>query len=238
MISMRFGLTDGQPKTLDEVGKVYGVTRERIRQIESRAMSKLRQPSRAQIPGPERTDAAEPWTPVDQPEPERHAGITTPEHSVAAGRDVNITAPGGGVAAGVIHGDVSPTAAPAGPGGQPAGSLGTGALKPGPISAGKPSRPDRFLVARLPARVPQSADVSLLVRITASAPAPREAASVGLPGLEVGAGGARVTIVVQAPHDLVPLGDWSRSSWCRRRGIPSRCDSRSVPSVLVCSGFW
>ena len=44
VVSMRFGLTDGQPKTLDEIGKVYGVTRERIRQIESRAMSKLRRP--------------------------------------------------------------------------------------------------------------------------------------------------------------------------------------------------
>jgi RNA polymerase primary sigma factor len=41
---MRFGLTDGQPKTLDEIGKVYGVTRERIRQIESKTMSKLRHP--------------------------------------------------------------------------------------------------------------------------------------------------------------------------------------------------
>jgi RNA polymerase primary sigma factor len=47
VVSMRFGLTDGQPKTLDEIGKVYGVTRERIRQIESRAMSKLRHPSRS-----------------------------------------------------------------------------------------------------------------------------------------------------------------------------------------------
>jgi len=42
VVSMRFGLTDGQPKTLDEIGKVYGVTRERIRQIESKTMSKLR----------------------------------------------------------------------------------------------------------------------------------------------------------------------------------------------------
>jgi DNA-directed RNA polymerase sigma subunit (sigma70/sigma32) len=41
---MRFGLADGQPKTLDEIGKVYGVTRERIRQIESKTMSKLRRP--------------------------------------------------------------------------------------------------------------------------------------------------------------------------------------------------
>src|SRR5262249_20364111 len=47
--SMRFGRHDGQPKTLDERGKVYGVTRERIRQIESKTMSKLRHPSRSQI---------------------------------------------------------------------------------------------------------------------------------------------------------------------------------------------
>ena len=40
---------DGQPKTLDEIGKVYGVTRERIRQIESKTMSKLRHPSRSQV---------------------------------------------------------------------------------------------------------------------------------------------------------------------------------------------
>jgi RNA polymerase primary sigma factor len=44
VVSMRFALTDGQPKTLDEIGKAYGVTRERIRQIESQAMSKLRNP--------------------------------------------------------------------------------------------------------------------------------------------------------------------------------------------------
>ena len=49
VVSMRFGLTDGQPKTLDEIGKVYGVTRERIRQIESMTMSKLRHPSRSQV---------------------------------------------------------------------------------------------------------------------------------------------------------------------------------------------
>jgi RNA polymerase primary sigma factor len=48
VIRMRFGLQDGQPKTLDEVGKVYNVTRERIRQIESKTMSKLRHPSRSQ----------------------------------------------------------------------------------------------------------------------------------------------------------------------------------------------
>jgi RNA polymerase primary sigma factor len=49
VVSMRFGLEDGQPKTLDEIGKVFGVTRERIRQIESKTMSKLRHPSRSQV---------------------------------------------------------------------------------------------------------------------------------------------------------------------------------------------
>jgi RNA polymerase primary sigma factor len=49
VVSMRFGLTDGQPKTLDEIGKVYGVTRERIRQIESKTMMKLRHPSRSKV---------------------------------------------------------------------------------------------------------------------------------------------------------------------------------------------
>ena len=49
VVSMRFSLTDGQPKTLDEIGKVFGVTRERIRQIESKTMSKLRHPSRSQV---------------------------------------------------------------------------------------------------------------------------------------------------------------------------------------------
>ncbi|MCI5826521.1 MAG: RNA polymerase sigma factor [Arcanobacterium sp.] len=49
VVAMRFGMTDGQAKTLDEIGKVYGVTRERIRQIESKTMSKLRHPSRSQV---------------------------------------------------------------------------------------------------------------------------------------------------------------------------------------------
>jgi len=49
IVSMRFGLADGQPKTLDEIGQVYGVTRERIRQIESKIMSKLRHPSRSNL---------------------------------------------------------------------------------------------------------------------------------------------------------------------------------------------
>ena len=49
VVSMRFGLAGGQPKTLDEIGKVYGVTRERIRQIESKTMSKLRHPSRSKL---------------------------------------------------------------------------------------------------------------------------------------------------------------------------------------------
>ena len=48
VVKMRFGLTDGQPKTLDDIGKEFGLTRERIRQIESKTLSKLRHPSRAQ----------------------------------------------------------------------------------------------------------------------------------------------------------------------------------------------
>ena len=48
VVRLRFGLTDGRPRTLDEIGQVYGVTRERIRQIESKTMSKLRHPSRSQ----------------------------------------------------------------------------------------------------------------------------------------------------------------------------------------------
>ncbi|TDD43002.1 RNA polymerase sigma factor [Nonomuraea terrae] len=47
VISMRYGLNDGKPMTLDEIGRVYGVTRERIRQIEAKTMSKLRHPSRS-----------------------------------------------------------------------------------------------------------------------------------------------------------------------------------------------
>ena len=49
VVSMRNGLTDGQPHTLEEIGKVYGLTRERIRQIEEKTMSKLRNPSRSQV---------------------------------------------------------------------------------------------------------------------------------------------------------------------------------------------
>jgi RNA polymerase primary sigma factor len=49
VVSLRYGLTDGQPMTLDQIGKVYGVTRERIRQIEARTMSKLRHPARSQL---------------------------------------------------------------------------------------------------------------------------------------------------------------------------------------------
>jgi RNA polymerase primary sigma factor len=49
VVRLRFGLTDGRPRTLDEIGQVYGVTRERIRQIESKTMAKLRHPSRSQV---------------------------------------------------------------------------------------------------------------------------------------------------------------------------------------------
>jgi RNA polymerase primary sigma factor len=49
IVRLRFGLTDGQPRTLDEVGYLHGVTRERIRQIESKTMAKLRHPSRSHV---------------------------------------------------------------------------------------------------------------------------------------------------------------------------------------------
>ena len=49
IIQLRFGLTDGHPRTLEEVGREFGVTRERIRQIESKTLAKLRHPSRAQL---------------------------------------------------------------------------------------------------------------------------------------------------------------------------------------------
>ena len=48
VVRLRFGLTDGQPRTLDEIGQAYGVTKERIRQIESKTMTKLRHPSRSE----------------------------------------------------------------------------------------------------------------------------------------------------------------------------------------------
>ena len=47
VIRLRFGLTDGEPRTLDLIGQVYGVTRERIRQIEAKALRKLKHPSRS-----------------------------------------------------------------------------------------------------------------------------------------------------------------------------------------------
>ena len=48
IVRLRFGLTDGQPRTLDEIGRIYGITRERIRQIENKTMAKLRHPSRSE----------------------------------------------------------------------------------------------------------------------------------------------------------------------------------------------
>ena len=47
VLRLRFGLKDGRPRTLEEVGKVFNVTRERIRQIEAKALRKLRHPSRS-----------------------------------------------------------------------------------------------------------------------------------------------------------------------------------------------
>jgi RNA polymerase primary sigma factor len=49
VVRLRFGLTDGQPRTLEQIGHVYGITRERVRQIESKTMAKLRRPSRSQV---------------------------------------------------------------------------------------------------------------------------------------------------------------------------------------------
>jgi RNA polymerase primary sigma factor len=49
IVRLRFGLTDGQPRTLDQIGHIYGVTRERVRQIEAKTMAKLRQPSCSQV---------------------------------------------------------------------------------------------------------------------------------------------------------------------------------------------
>ena len=51
IISLRDGLSGGRTRTLEEIGEAYGVTRERIRQIESKTMSKLRHPSRSQVLG-------------------------------------------------------------------------------------------------------------------------------------------------------------------------------------------
>lgn len=48
IVRLRYGLTDGQPRTLEQISHVYGVTRERVRQIESKTMAKLRHPSRCQ----------------------------------------------------------------------------------------------------------------------------------------------------------------------------------------------
>ena len=49
VLRLRFGLDDGKMRTLEDVGKVFNVTRERIRQIEAKALRKLRQPSRSKL---------------------------------------------------------------------------------------------------------------------------------------------------------------------------------------------
>ena len=77
---------------------------------------------------------------------------------------------------------------------------------------------DRFLVAQMPTRVPLPADVSLLVRVSAGASRVPAARVAPLRGLEVGAGGARVTVVVQAPGDLVPLEKLEQVIWVPRSG--------------------
>src|SRR5690606_21001055 len=92
VVSMRFGLSDGQPKTLDEIGKVYGVTRERIRQIEKLTMDKLRHPSRSDVLRDyldEIADRAphESGLPDDAiPEPGSNAPVAAPEADVALSR--------------------------------------------------------------------------------------------------------------------------------------------------------
>ena len=70
-----------------------------------------------------------------------------------------------------------------------------------------------FLLAQLPARVPKSADVSLVVRVTRDPSAFPATASAGLPGLEISPGGVPVTLVVQAPSDLLPLGPLEQVIW-------------------------
>mgnify|MGYP002236439077 CR=1 FL=1 len=87
VIKMRYGLEDGQPKTLDDIGRVYGVTRERIRQIESKTMSKLRHPSRSHDPARlprsvieevAQRDHARRGGPVDCPPPRRSHPLIAP----------------------------------------------------------------------------------------------------------------------------------------------------------------
>jgi hypothetical protein len=103
----------------------------------------------------------------------------------------------------------------------PDSSTGEGSV-PGSPRPGErpPPHSARFLVAQLPARVPASAEVSLMVRISASPRAAEAAGSAPLAGLTVGPGGTRVTVVVQAPSGLVPLTALQRVMTVPETGDP------------------
>jgi serine/threonine protein kinase len=92
-----------------------------------------------------------------------------------------------------------------------------------PAGTAETAASDRFLVAHLPTSVPLRSDVSLIVKISAAESGGPEVRSAALSGLVVGAGGANVTVVVQAPHDLVPIGVLEQVIW-----VPESGDSEPV----------